>query len=111
MQLGSPITSLTPLQSTYGNPQEGSLYVSDLETISRDGIPSFDYFFSTKRKAILKQEMHPRGNMMIKKHKIIVDGQKLEEGEFSTEIAGTMGALASTNLYSVGSVSVLIHTC
>ena len=29
-ELGSPITSLTPLQSTYGNPHEGALYVSDL---------------------------------------------------------------------------------
>jgi hypothetical protein len=53
-ELGSPITYLTPLQSTYGNPQEGSLYVSDLEPISRDEIPSSDYFFSRKRKAILK---------------------------------------------------------
>ena len=56
-ELGSPITSLTPLQSTYGNPQMGIQYVSDLEPISRDEIPSFDYFFSKKRKAILKQEI------------------------------------------------------
>jgi len=54
MKLGSPITSLTPFQSTYGNPQEGALYISDLEPISRDEIPSSDYFFSKKRKAILK---------------------------------------------------------
>jgi hypothetical protein len=47
-KLGSPITSLTPLQSTHGNPQEGALYVSDLEPISRDKIPSFDYFFSKR---------------------------------------------------------------
>jgi hypothetical protein len=107
-ELGSPITSLTPLQSTYGNPQDRALYVSDLEPISRDEIPSSDYFFSKKRKAILKQEMHPRGNMMVKKHKIIVDGQKLEEGEFATEISGTMGTLASTNLYSVGNLRTML---
>ena len=53
-KLGSPITYLTPLHSTYGNPQEGALYISDLEPISRDEIPSSDYFFSKKRKAILK---------------------------------------------------------
>jgi hypothetical protein len=52
--LGSPITSLTPLQSTYGTPHEGALYVSDLEPISRDEIPPSDYFFSKKRRAILK---------------------------------------------------------
>jgi hypothetical protein len=109
MKLGSPITSLTPLQFTYGNPQEGALYVSDLEPISRDEILSSDYFFSKKRKAILKHEMHPRGNMMIKKHKIIVDGQKLEEGEFATEIAGTMGAFALANLHSVGNLRTMLQ--
>jgi hypothetical protein len=108
-ELGSPITSLTPLQSTYGNPHEGTLYVSDLEPISRDEIPSSNYFFSKKRKAILKQEMHPRGDMMIKRHKIIIDGQKLKEGEFTTEIAGTMGALASANLYFVGSLTTMVE--
>ena len=35
-ELGSPITSLTPLQSTFGTPHEGVLYVSDIEPISRD---------------------------------------------------------------------------
>ena len=53
-ELGSPITSLTPLQSTYGTPHEGALYVSDLDPISRDEIPPSDYFFSKKRRAILK---------------------------------------------------------
>ena len=108
-ELGSLITSLTPLQSTYGNPHEGALYVSDLEPISRDEIPSSDYFFSKMRKAILKQEMHPRGDMMIKKKKIIIDGQKIKEGEFASEIAGTMGALESANLYSVGSLTTMLE--
>jgi hypothetical protein len=108
-ELGSPITSLTPFRSTYGNNQRGALYVSDLEPTSRDEIPLSDYFFSKKRKAILKQEMHPRGDMMIKKKKIIIDGQKLKEGEFATEIAGTIGALASTNLYSVGSLTTMLE--
>ena len=47
-ELGSPITTLTPLQSTFGTPHEGFLYVSDLEPISRDEIPSSDYFFNKK---------------------------------------------------------------
>jgi hypothetical protein len=53
--------------------------------------------------------MHPRGDMMIKKHKIIVDGQKLEEGEFATKIPSTMGALASTNLYSMSKLRTMLQ--
>ena len=48
--------------------------------------------------------MHPRGDAMIKKHKIIVDGQNLEEEDFATEAAGSMGALETTNLYFVGNL-------
>ena len=53
-ELGSPITALTPLQSTFGTPHEGVIYVSDLEPITRDEIPSSDYFFSKKQRVVLK---------------------------------------------------------
>jgi hypothetical protein len=78
-ELGSPITALTPLQATFGNPHEGALYVSELEPISRDELPSSDYFFSKKRRAVLKQELHSVGERSVKKHKIIIDGKKLHE--------------------------------
>jgi hypothetical protein len=100
-ELGSPITALTPLQATFGNPHEEVLYVSDLEPISRDEMPSSDYFFSKKRKAVLKQELHPVGEKAVKKHKIIIDGRKLQDSAFATELAGSMGAIASANMYSV----------
>jgi hypothetical protein len=54
-EIGSPITSLTPLQSTFGLPQMGDIYVGDLTPISIDEIPPSDYFFSKKRKAIVRQ--------------------------------------------------------
>ena len=47
-ELGSPITVLTPLQSTFGTPYEGVLYVSDIEPISSDEIPPSNYFFNKK---------------------------------------------------------------
>jgi hypothetical protein len=100
-ELGSPITALTPLQATFGNPHEGALYVSDLEPISKDELPSSDYFFSKKRRAVLKQELHPVGEKTVKKHKIIIDGKKLQDSAFATELAGSMGAIASANMYSV----------
>jgi hypothetical protein len=108
-ELGRPITALTPLQSTLGTPHEGVLYVSDLEPISRDEIPPSDYFFNKKRRAVLKQEIHPVGERSIKKHRVIIDGKKLKEGEFSTELAGTMGAIASANIYSVGNLTTMLE--
>jgi hypothetical protein len=108
-ELGSPITSLTLLQSTFETPHEGCLYVSDLEPISRDEIPSSDYFFRKKRRVVLKQEIHPRGEGTIKRHRVIIDGKKLKEGEFATELAGTMGAIASANIYSVGNLTTMLE--
>jgi hypothetical protein len=99
--LGSPIAALTPLQATFGNPHEGALYVNELEPISRDELPSSDYFFSKKRRAVLKQESHSVGERSIKRHKIIIDGKKLHDSAFATELAGSMGAIASANMYSV----------
>jgi hypothetical protein len=98
--LGSPIASLTPLQSTFGTPHLEVIYVSDLTPISREEIPSSDYFFSKKRKVVVKQEMHLKGGTMVKKHRVLVDGQNLEEEDFTTEVAGSMGALATTNFFS-----------
>jgi hypothetical protein len=108
-ELGIPITALTPLQSTFGTPHEGVLYVSDLEPISRDEIPPSDYFFSKKQRAVLKQEIHLRGEGTIKRHKVIIDGKKLKDGEFATELAGTMGAIASANIYSVGNLTTMLE--
>jgi hypothetical protein len=81
-ELGIPITFLTPLQSTFGFPQMGDIYVSDLTPISRDEIPPSDYFFRRKRKAIVKQEMHMREGGIVKKHRVLIDGQKMEEDDF-----------------------------
>jgi hypothetical protein len=57
----------------------------------------------------LKQEIHPRGEGTIKKHRVIIDGKKLKDGEFSTELAGTMGAIASKNMYYVGNLTTLLE--
>jgi hypothetical protein len=103
-ELGIPIISLTPLLSTFGTPHLEVIYVSDLTPISREEIPSFDYFFSRKRKVVVKQEMHLREGTMVKKHKVLVDGQNLEEEDLSTEVVGSMGALAMANLFSADSL-------
>jgi F420-0:gamma-glutamyl ligase-like protein len=80
-----------------------------MEPISRDEISPSNYFFSKKRRAVLKQEIHPRGEGAIKRHKVIIDGKKLKDGEFATELAGTMVAIASANIYSVGNLTTMLE--
>jgi hypothetical protein len=73
----------------------GALFVDDLTSIPIDEIPPSDYFFSRKRKVVLKQEMHKREGNMVKKNKFLIDRQNLEEEDFATKVAGSMGAMAT----------------
>jgi len=100
-ELDSPIASLNPLQSTFGTPHLEVVYASDLTPISREEIPSSDYFLSKKRKVVMKQEMHVKEDTMVKKHKVFINGQNLEEEYFTTEVVGSMGYLATINLFTV----------
>jgi len=102
--LGSPTTSLTPLQSTFRTPNLEVIYVSDLTPISREEIHSSDYVFNKKWKVVVKQEMHLREGTMVKKHRVLVDGHNLEEEYVATEVAGSIGALVMTNLFSIDSL-------
>jgi hypothetical protein len=38
---------------------------------------------------------------MVKKHNILLDGQNLEDEDFATEVAGSLGYFATYNLFSV----------
>jgi hypothetical protein len=100
-ELGSPITTLTPLQSSFGTPSLEFIYVSNLTPISIEEIPSSDFFFSKKRKVVVKQEMHPKEGTMVKKHRVLLDGKNLEDEYFATEMAGSLGDFAMANLFSV----------
>jgi hypothetical protein len=50
---------------------------------------------------MVKKEMHMREGAMVKNNRILLDGQNLEEEDFSTEVAGSLGDFATTNLFSV----------
>jgi hypothetical protein len=73
-----------------------------------DEIPPFNYFFSRKRKVVLKQEMHKKEGNMVKKHKVLIDRHNLEEEDFATEIAGSMGSMATTNFFTMGKMRTRI---
>jgi hypothetical protein len=99
--LGNPITTLNHLQSTFGTPHLGSLYIRDLTAISIEEMNSSGFFFSRKRKYIVKQEMHAKEGTMVKKNRVLLDGQNLEDEDFATEVADTLGAFATTNFFLV----------
>jgi hypothetical protein len=71
--------------------------------------PHLIIFFSKKRGAVLKWEIHLVGERTIKRHKVIIDGKKLKDGEFAKELVGTMGAIASTNIYSVRNLTTMLE--
>jgi hypothetical protein len=100
-EIGNPIEVVTPLQFTRGNPNTEAIFISDFTPISVEEIPPTEFFFSKKRKVVVKKEMHMREGAMVKKHRVLLDGKNLEEEDFATEVAGSLGAFAMTNLFSV----------
>jgi hypothetical protein len=100
-EIGSPIQVVTPLQFTRGNPNAEVILIGDLTPIPIEEIPPSDFFFSKKRKVVVKKEMHQKEGATVKKHRVLLDGQNLEEEDFATEVAGSLGDFATTNLFSV----------
>ena len=45
---------------------------------------------------------------MVKKNKVLIDKQNLEEEDFTTEIAGSMGAMETPNFFIVGKMRTRI---
>jgi hypothetical protein len=92
------------LQSAQGNVQEGWIFGEELRPIRVEELPPNEFFFDKKRKAVVKQEFHQEGESTVKKYKVITDGKNKKKDEFSTEIAGTLGAYATTNQFSVAAL-------
>ena len=44
--------------------------------------------------------MHKEGNM-VKKHKVLIDGQNFEEEDFAIEIVGSIGAMATKIFFTM----------
>jgi hypothetical protein len=96
-EIGNPIMSLTPLQSSQGNSNVEVIFIEDLTLISAEEIPPSYFFFSKKRRDIVKRETHQKDGATVKSHKMLYDGQGLAETEFAMEMAGSLGAFATTN--------------
>jgi hypothetical protein len=101
-QIGEPITSATPLQSTQGNIEEGWIFNEELRPIKAEELPSNEFFFDKKRKVVVKREFYQEGESTAKKFKVMTDGKNKKNEKFTMEITGTLGAYASANQFSVG---------
>ena len=44
--------------------------------------------------------MHQKEGATVKKHRVLLDGQNLEDEDFSTEVVGSLGDFATDNLFS-----------
>jgi hypothetical protein len=104
-EIDSPIAIVTPLQFTKGNPDAGWIFNEELTPISVEELPPNEFFFDKKRKAVVRQGLYQKEGVMAKKFKIMTDGKATKEGEFAEEIAGTLGAYATANQYSVGTLT------
>jgi hypothetical protein len=100
-QIGQPIASVTPLQSAQGGVSEGWIFGEELRPIRAEELPPNEFFFDKKRKAVVKREFYQEGESTVKKFKVMTDGRNKKKDEFATEIAGTLGAYATANQYSV----------
>jgi hypothetical protein len=73
-----------------------------LRPIRVEELPPNEFFFDKKRKAVVKREFYQEGESIAKKYKVITEGKNKKNEQFATEIAGTLGAYASANQFSVG---------
>ena len=68
-EIGSPISSVTPLQFSRGDLDAGAISIEELTHITVEELPSREFFFSKKRRAIVKWETHHQAGAVAKKLK------------------------------------------
>jgi hypothetical protein len=51
---------------------------------------------------VVKREMHLKEGLAVKRHRILIDGEALEEVYFVEEVVGSLGDFAMANQFSVG---------
>jgi hypothetical protein len=99
IEIGSLIMSLTPLQSSQGNPNAKVIFIEDLTLISAEEMPPSDFFFSKKRR--VERETHQKDGAIVKRQRMFYDGQGLDDTDFAREMVGSLGVFATTNQCSV----------
>jgi hypothetical protein len=101
-QIGDPIASITPLQSTQGNIDARWILNEELRPIRVEELSPNEFFFDKKRNEVVKREFYQEGESTAKKYKVLTDWKDKKSEQFTTEIARTLGAYATANQFSVG---------
>jgi hypothetical protein len=50
---------------------------------------------------VVQKEIHQKEGAMVKKYRVLLDGQNLEDEDFVIEVVDSLGSFATTNLFSV----------
>ena len=53
---------------------------------------------------MVKKEMHLKEGSLVKRHRVLIDGEALEEVEFVEEVVGSLVAFAKASQFSVGNL-------
>jgi hypothetical protein len=93
------------LQFTKENPNEGWIFNEELTPISVEELPPNEFFFDKKRKVVVRQGFYQKEGVVAKKFKIMTDGKVAKEEKIAEEIAKMLGAYATTNQYSVATLT------
>jgi hypothetical protein len=98
----SPITSLTPLQTSFGNPNTTELiHVDDLTPIFPEEMSPSSLFFIKKQKSIVKIESHQKDGVVTKRKRLVYDGKYQYDPKFAKEVADSLGDFSTTNQWLV----------
>jgi hypothetical protein len=92
------IPSLTPLATSSGIPSSKVVNVDDLTPIEPKEMHSSDFFFSKKRKSIVRREVQQKGGVITKRQKMVYDGQGQSDPKFTKQVADSFGEFAIANL-------------
>ena len=53
---------------------------------------------------MVKREMHQKEGSTVKRYRVLIDGEALEEVDFVEEVASSLGVFETTNQFSVGNL-------
>jgi len=59
------------------------VFIEYITPISVEELPPSEIFFKKKRRVVVKRETHQREGATVKRHRVLYNGQTLEEAEFA----------------------------